>query len=203
MTLSTQPAQLALDLTAKADFDLTVLPLADNLYGAAMRLTKNPTEAEDLVQDTMVRAFKFWESFTPGTNAKAWMFTILRNTFINGYHKRSRIQTGTNEATHASESFGTVGASDEQADQETAAQSTDTIAKVRWAIQMLPENYRLAVTLRDLEGLTYLEIVDIMDCPMGTVMSRIYRGRKMLKAALEDHAAELGLTEGTTLSAVG
>ncbi len=187
----------AMEAAARRDFEQTALPLIDNLYGAAMRLTRDPAEAEDLVQDSMVRAYRFWDSFKQGTNIKAWMFTILRNTFINGYHRRGRKRMLHNEVSAQMRSLGSAVAIGNSvsapAGPEEVVSQGHTRAKIREALDTLPPDYRLAVTLADLEGLAYKEIAEVMDCPIGTVMSRIYRGRKQLHKLLYDHARELGI----------
>ena len=189
----------AMEVAARREFEQTALPLIDNLYGAAIRLTRDPAEAEDLVQDSMVRAFRFWSSFKTGSNIKAWMFTILRNTFINGYHRRGRKRSFHSEVKAQMRSFGptvAVAHSDSQPPgPEEAVSASHTSVKIREALDSLPPDYRLAVTLADLEGMSYKEIAEIMDCPVGTVMSRIYRGRKALHKLLYDHALELGIVD--------
>jgi RNA polymerase sigma-70 factor (ECF subfamily) len=195
-----------MDATARADFEATALPLLDNLYGAAMRLTRDPAEAEDLVQDTMVRAYRFWHSFKPGTKIKAWMFTILRNTFINGYHKRTRRRDFDkkvkNQLADGSANAAVANSLSAPPGPEEAASARLTRSRIMEALDQLPEDYRMAVTLCDLEGLSYKEIAEIMDCPIGTVMSRIHRGRKRLHKLLFDHAVETGLVEDPNASAV-
>jgi RNA polymerase sigma-70 factor (ECF subfamily) len=170
-----------MEAAARREFEQTALPLIDNLYGAAMRLTRDPSEAEDLVQDAMVRAFRFWSSFQQGTNIKAWMFTILRNTFINGYHRRGRKRSFQNDVSAQVRSLGpsvAVGNSTSPPGPEEGMNARITHARIREALESLPIDYRTAVTLADLEGLSYKEIAEVMECPIGTVMSRIYRGRK-------------------------
>jgi RNA polymerase sigma-70 factor (ECF subfamily) len=178
-------------------FEATALPLYNNLYGAAMRLTRDPAEAEDLMQDTMVRAFRFWDSFQQGTNIKAWMFTILRNTFINGYHKRGRKRDFESDVTSQMHSLGptvaVANSSSQPPGPEEAVSAEVTQMRVREALDSLPPDYRMAVTLCDFEGLSYKDVAEIMECPIGTVMSRIYRGRKILHKLLHEHALDLGL----------
>ena len=182
---------------ARREFEQVALPLLDNMYGVAMRLTRDPAEAEDLVQDAMVRAYRFWDSFQQGTNIKAWLFTILRNTFINGYHRRGRRRDFRSDVSSQMRSLGPSVAVGNTTSQppgpEEAVSSRITHARIREALDSLPPDYRLAVTLADLEGLAYKEIAEIMDCPIGTVMSRIYRGRKLLHKLLYEHAREIGL----------
>lgn len=173
--------------------DLT--PLYKPLRAAAMRLTRDPTAAEDLVQDTMARAWRHRETFIEGSNVKAWASTILRNTFINGYHRQNRAAlvlglppaiTGLCGYTAKSESLADF-------DPERGLDSTAVLASIIAAIAKLPSEYRTAVTLADLDGLSYQEIADAMECPIGTVMSRIHRGRKALRLALASEAVEFGL----------
>jgi RNA polymerase sigma-70 factor (ECF subfamily) len=181
------------------DFERTALPHLDNLYGAAMRYTRDPAMAEDLVQDTVVRAFRFWHSFKPGTSIRAWLFTILRNTFINGYHrqnKRSSFKRRVREemtSSGASMALGGLRTERREIDADLDMQSTR--AHIDAALETLPDDYRVAVTLADIDGMSYKEIAEVMDCPIGTVMSRIYRGRKRLHALLFDHASELGYVD--------
>jgi RNA polymerase sigma-70 factor (ECF subfamily) len=189
---------------ARREFEATALPLYTNLYGAAMRLTRDPAEAEDLVQDSMIRAYRFWNTFQQGTNVKAWMFTILRNTFINGYHRRGRKRDFQNDVNSQMRSLGPTVAVANSTSQppgpEEAVSAEVTQMRIREALDSLPPDYRLAVTLADLEGLSYKDIAECMECPIGTVMSRIYRGRKILHKLLRDHARELGMVDETERS---
>jgi RNA polymerase sigma-70 factor (ECF subfamily) len=182
---------------ARREFEATALPLYSNLYGAAMRLTRDPAEAEDLVQDSLVRAYRFWSTFQQGTNIKAWLFTILRNSFINSYHKRGRKRDFQSDVNSQMRSLGPTVALANSSSQppgpEEAVSAELTQMRVREALDSLPPDYRLAVTLADFEGLSYKEIADYMECPIGTVMSRIYRGRKILHKLLHEHACELGM----------
>jgi RNA polymerase sigma-70 factor (ECF subfamily) len=188
-----------MDATARHEFEQTALPLLDNMYGVALRMTRNPTEAEDLVQDAMVRAYRFWSSFTPGTSIKAWLFTILRNTFINRYHKKNRRRSFTNDLQAQLDTLGQGAAlaapNSEPPGPEEAASARLTRARILEALESVPEDYRVAVTLADLQGLSYKEIAEIMECPIGTVMSRIYRGRRQLHKLLYEHAVETGLVQ--------
>jgi RNA polymerase sigma-70 factor (ECF subfamily) len=183
---------------ARREFEQTALPLTENLYGAAMRLTRDPDDAEDLVQDALIRAFRFWNTFQQGTNAKAWLFTILRNTFINSYHRKQRRRSFNSDVTAQLGPLGprvATGCSTNeeppQAEDEMMQQLTAT--RISEAIAQLPSDYRESVRLADIEGLSYKEIAEVMECPIGTVMSRIYRGRKMLHKLLYEHALEIGL----------
>jgi RNA polymerase sigma-70 factor (ECF subfamily) len=188
-----------MDAAARQAFETTALPLLDNMYGVALRMTRNPAEAEDLVQDAMVRAYRFWSSFKPGTSIKAWLFTILRNTFINKYHRKNRQRSFTNDLKAQLDSLGQGAAlaapHGGPPGPEEAASARLTRARILEALESLPEDYRMAVTLADLQGLSYKEIAEVMECPIGTVMSRIYRGRRQLHKLLYDHAIETGLVQ--------
>jgi RNA polymerase sigma-70 factor (ECF subfamily) len=188
-----------MDAVARREFERIALPLLDNMYGVAMRLTRDPSEAEDLVQDSMVRAYRFWHSFKRGTNIKAWLFTILRNTFINRYHQRGRARSFANDVESQMGSLGqgvALGSpGHEPPGPEEAVSKRLTRTRILEAMDSLPADYRTAVTLADLQGLSYKEIAEVMDCPIGTVMSRIYRGRKLLHRLLYDHAVEAGLVD--------
>jgi RNA polymerase sigma-70 factor (ECF subfamily) len=188
-----------MNTTARQEFELTALPQLDAMYGAALRLTRNPAEAEDLVQDTCVRAYRFWHTFKTGTSVKAWLFTILRNTFINRYHRSNRRRSARSDLEAQLSSLGPEAAVGHPTSQlpgpESAMSQRITRERINAALESIPEDYRTAVMLADLEGLAYKEIAEVMDCPIGTVMSRIYRGRRLLHKLLHDHAAELGLLE--------
>ncbi len=189
------------DQDRRKQFEATALPQLDSIYGAALRLTRNPAEAEDLVQDTFVRAYRFWHTFKTGTSIKAWLFTILRNTFINRYHRNTRRRTAQTDLEAQLSSLGSDAAVARPTQQlpgpEAAISRRLTREHIDAALELVPEDYRTAVILADLEGLAYKEIAEVMECPIGTVMSRIYRGRKLLHKLLHDHAVELGLVEAS------
>ncbi len=176
-------------------FERDSLPFMDQLYGAALRMTRNPTDAEDLVQETYVKAFAAFDSFTEGTNMKAWLFRILTNTYINIYRKKQRqpFQTGTDELTdgqiHEAESHTSRGL--RSAEVEALDHLVD--AEIVEALAAVPEDFRLAVYLADVEGFTYKEIADMMETPVGTVMSRLHRGRRILRDQLTEYAIDRGL----------
>lgn len=175
-------------------FEHEALPYLDQLYGAALRMTRNPTDAEDLVQETYAKAFAAFASFQEGTNLRAWLFRILTNTYINIYRKKQRqpFQAGTDELTdwhlHEAESHLSTGL--RSAEVEALDHLVD--ADIVQALGELPEEFRLAVYLADVEGFSYREIADIMETPVGTVMSRLHRGRSLLRTKLTDYAIERG-----------
>nr|WP_304650508.1 sigma-70 family RNA polymerase sigma factor [Tessaracoccus sp. MC1865] len=184
-----------LDAAAAAAFEEEALSHLDRLYAAALRMTRNPADAEDVVQDAYARAFASRHTFQPGTNLKAWLYRILTNTYINAYRKAQRSpQTSGDEdvtdwqlaraASHDSTGL-------RSAEMEALDQTPD--AAVANAIAALPENFRMAVLLADVEGFSYKEIAEIMDTPLGTVMSRLNRGRAQLRELLADYALERGI----------
>jgi RNA polymerase sigma-70 factor, ECF subfamily len=186
--------------TKRALFQEQALPFMDQLYGAAMRMTKNPADAADLVQETFVKAFAAFAQFEQGTNLKAWLYRILTNTFINQYRKNQRnpYQGALEELEDwqlggAESATSTTGRSAE-------AEAIDRMpaSAVKDALQEIPEDFRLAVYLADVEGVAYQEIADIMKTPVGTVMSRLHRGRRQLREKLADYARERGYTLSDT-----
>ena len=175
-------------------FERDAMQYLDPLYGAAMRMTRNPADAEDLVQETYLKAFAAFDSFADGTNLKAWLFRILTNTYINIYRKKQRqpFQTTADELTdgqlHEAESHTSKGLRSAEAEALDRLADVDIVE----AMAQLPEDFRLAVYLADVEGFPYKEIAEIMETPIGTVMSRLHRGRKMLRELLADYAVERG-----------
>ena len=175
-----------------------MLPLVPSLYGAALRLTRNPADAEDLVQDTVLRAFRGFAGFQEGTNLKAWLYRILTNGFINTYRKKQRepqVVAGPDDLDewYLFDRLG-AGRGHDSAEDEVLGSIPD--ADVKAALESLPANFRLPVLLADVEGFSYKEIARIMDTPIGTVMSRLHRGRKALEKALWQTAKERGLVDG-------
>lgn len=176
-------------------FEQEALPLIDQLYGGAMRMTRNPADAEDLVQETYMKAFQAFASFKPGTNLKAWLYRIMTNAYINTYRKKQRRpqQTSADEMSdhqlYTSSSHDSAGL--ESA--EVAALKNIPDQEIVDALNSLSEDYRMVVYYADVEGLAYKEIAEIMGTPLGTVMSRLHRGRKQLRGLLKNVAQEHGI----------
>jgi RNA polymerase sigma-70 factor (ECF subfamily) len=183
---------------SRREFEKEALPHLEALYSVGLRMTRNQRDAEDLVQDTVLRAFRFFHRFEPGTNCKAWLLKILHNTFVNKYRRRVREReiAGSIEAAGGLGSTVSEGALQAARDPERAILEGMLSDDVRRALDALPEDFRLAVVLCDLEELSYKEIADVMECPVGTVMSRLHRGRRLLQEALRAYAAEHGIGEG-------
>jgi RNA polymerase sigma-70 factor, ECF subfamily len=176
-------------------FESQTLEHLDALYAVSCRLTKAPLDAEDLVQDTLVKAMRARDQYEPGTNLKAWLFKILHNTFINRY-RRGGLERVVLEGPDADPlADGWVSAASMRAlrDPETQALRPLVQEEIHRALDELPEEFRLAVVLSDVEELSYKEIADVMGCPVGTVMSRLHRGRRLLQKRLYDHAVFLGI----------
>jgi len=185
------------DQALRDRFERDVLPLLPSLYGAAMRLTRNPSDAEDLVQETYLRAFRGFAGFTEGTNLKAWLYRILTNQFINTYRKKQRepqIVEGPDDLDEWY-LYDKLGGRSVEASAETEVLDQIPDADVKAALESLPDNFRIPVLLADVEGFSYKEIAEIMETPIGTVMSRLHRGRKALEKALWETARARGLVD--------
>jgi RNA polymerase sigma-70 factor (ECF subfamily) len=188
----------------RARFEEEALIHMDALYATALRLTQDRRDAEDLVQDAVLQAYRSFEQYQPGTRCKAWLYKILTNTFINKYRRRIL----EHEVADGMVRNGETGAlSDDRVRTARDVEDTlhfqlmsDTIAR---ALTALPEEFRLAVLLSDVEEFSYREIADIMDCPVGTVMSRLHRGRRLLQSALRDHAIRSGIIKEEPVGSQG
>ena len=196
----------------KNRFTDEAMPLLDQLYGGALRMTRNPQDAEDLVQETYLKAYKAFDRFTPGTNLKAWLYRIMTNTYINTYRKKQRrpLVTSADEVTdnqlYTSSSHDSTGL--ESAEVEALKLMPNS--RISEALNELNEDYRMVVYYADVEGLAYKEIAEVMDIPLGTVMSRLHRGRKQLREMLKDVAHDQGIglerengAQGSTASSNG
>lgn len=191
-----QPVDVATESTEerRIRFERDAMQYVDQLYSAAMRMARNPADAEDLVQEAYTKAFSAFHQYKPGTNLKAWLYRILTNTYINLYRKRQREPLQSNSDTIEDWQLARAESHTSRGLRSAEAEALDHLpdSDVKRALQSIPEEFRLAVYFADVEGFAYKEISDIMNTPIGTVMSRLHRGRKMLRDLLADYAADRG-----------
>ncbi|MFK0001318.1 sigma-70 family RNA polymerase sigma factor [Paenarthrobacter sp. NPDC090520] len=183
----------------RARFERDAMQYVDQLYSAAMRMARNPSDAEDLVQEAYTKAFSAFHQYKPGTNLKAWLYRILTNTYINLYRKRQREPLQSNSDTIEDWQLAKAESHTSSGLRSAEAEALDHLpdSDVKNALQAIPEEFRLAVYFADVEGYAYKQISEIMNTPIGTVMSRLHRGRKMLRDMLADYAAERGFSAQT------
>jgi RNA polymerase sigma-70 factor (ECF subfamily) len=190
-----------------ARFAEQAMPYMSQLYAAALRMTRNPSDAEDLVQETYLRAYRGFEGFHDGTNLKAWLYKILTNTYINQYRAKKRrpeqVELDDVEDFYIFRRLGGLEAVDAARSTETEVLESIPDAEVKAALEAIPEQFRMAVILADVEGFSYKEIAEILDVPIGTVMSRIHRGRRALQKQLWDYAERHNLRPRAATTAGG
>lgn len=180
------------ELTKQEDFEVEMLPHLDALYNFALRLSSDPNDAEDLVQDTVVKAYRFFNSYEKGTNAKAWLFRILKNSYINKYRKESKqpYKVDYDEVSSFYESIRSERTDTSDLEQLLFRELLDD--DITDALENLPEDFRTVVLLCDVENFTYEEIANMLDVPIGTIRSRLHRGRNLLRSELLDYAEKRG-----------
>ncbi len=180
------------EVQKQEDFEEEIIPHLDAMYNFALRLTSDPSDAEDLVQDTIVKAFRFFDSYEKGTNAKAWLFRILKNSYINNYRKQSKKPSQV-DYDEVSTFYETI-----RAERTDTSDLEDKMFRelidddISNALDELPEDFRTVVLLCDVEGFTYEEISNMLDVPIGTIRSRLHRGRNLLKSQLMEYAKQRG-----------
>jgi RNA polymerase sigma-70 factor (ECF subfamily) len=187
--MKTQPSE------RQRAFEREALPHTDLLYNYALRMTNNPADADDLVQETYLKAYRFWESYEQGTNIRAWLFRILKNSYINRYRKEVRepdkVEYDDVKSLYSTRGEGTA----DQNDLQESMFGNLLDDEITGAIASLPDEFRTVVILCDIEALTYEEVAAFMECPLGTVRSRLHRGRKLLRGRLADYARQRGLVQ--------
>jgi len=196
-TSDAAPAKRVVSDETRALFEDQALQYMDQLYAAAMRMTRNPSDAADLVQETFVKAYQAFGQFTQGTNLKAWLYRIQTNTFINNYRKNQRNPyQGTIDELEDWQLGNAESVTQSTSTRSAEAEAIDHLpdSAVKDALQSIPEDFRLAVYFADVEGFSYQEIADIMKTPVGTVMSRLHRGRRLLRDILADYARDRGIS---------
>jgi len=193
--MSQESHETARDPALQQQFEALALPHLDALYGAALRMTRDVGNAEDLVQDAIVRAYRFFDRFEQGTNIKAWLFKILTNTFINSYRRRARERNATEgaEKVTVSTRSSSSDVTRRSVDPEKSILDNMVSSEVITALDSVPIDFRVVVILADLQDFSYKEIAEIVGCPVGTVMSRLFRGRRILRGKLEAYAVERGI----------
>jgi len=196
------PGNADVDADRKASFQREALPHMDAVYRFALRLSESPDQAQDLVQDTFLRAYRSWDQYTPGTQCKSWLFTICRNLYLRQRERGQRhdeIVAANAPVGQASESgVNPLWSAVEGSDPEGEFFGSIVDAEVLTAIDALPEEYRTAVVLSDVEGMSYDDIATMLDVPVGTVKSRLFRGRRRLQKVLYDYAVEMGYLAAAT-----
>jgi len=183
------------ELRKQDDFNEEIIPHLDALYNFGLRLTSDPNDAEDLVQDTIVKAYRFFDSYEKGTNAKAWLFRILKNSYINNYRKKSKKPQEVDYDEVASFYESIRAERTETSDMEDKMFRELIDDDISNALDEIPEDFRTVVLLCDVEDFTYEEIANMLDVPIGTIRSRLHRGRNLLKAQLMDYASKKGYTQ--------